>query len=77
MTVEALRALGDACADAAWPAGPLPGAYRRTALPALEQCLAQQGSISRACAGLQVARVPLDPQVYADLDTPADLRALQ
>lgn len=77
MTAEALRALGAACADAAWPAGPLPGAYRRTALPALVQCLAEQGSIRSACAGLQVARVPLDPRIYADLDTPADLRALQ
>jgi molybdopterin-guanine dinucleotide biosynthesis protein A len=77
MTVEALRALGAACADAAWPAGPLPGAYRRTALPALEQCLAEQGSIRRAFAGLQVAHVELDPEVYADVDTVGELRTLQ
>jgi molybdopterin-guanine dinucleotide biosynthesis protein A len=76
MTANALRALGAACRDAAWAEGPLPGAFRRTALPALERCLAEQGSIRKACAELDVARVPLDPELCADVDTVADLRAL-
>ena len=40
VTPDALRALADACADAAVPeTAPLPGAYARTALPVLEQRL--------------------------------------
>lgn len=76
MTPEALRLLGEACADAARPtgdAGPIPGAFRRTALPALEQCLAEESSITAALAGLDVAIVELDPSLYADADTPAEL----
>src|SRR5262245_27076665 len=41
VAVDDLRALAAGCADAAVPqTGPLPGAYRRTALPALERALA-------------------------------------
>ena len=41
MTAEALRALAEACADAAVPVtGPLPGAYAKSALPELEARLA-------------------------------------
>ncbi len=77
ITADALRALGAACLDAAWSEGPLPGAYRRTALPALERCLAAQDSIRRACAGLEIGRIPLAPGVYADVDTPGELDALR
>jgi molybdenum cofactor guanylyltransferase len=77
MTAAALRALGEACADtdAAVPAGgwPLPGAFRRTALPALERCLADSGSLMGALASLEVRRVPLDPRLTADVDTPEEL----
>src|SRR5205823_2260357 len=42
VTAGALRRLAGACRDAAVPPrGPLPGAYRRTALPALELALAE------------------------------------
>jgi molybdopterin-guanine dinucleotide biosynthesis protein A len=75
MTPSALRALGDACADAAWSEGPLPGAYRRTALPTLERCLADEGSIRAACARLEVVTVALDAQLLTDVDTPDDLRS--
>jgi molybdopterin-guanine dinucleotide biosynthesis protein A len=78
MTVEALHALADACLDVAYPegdAGPLPGAFRETALPALERCLAEQSSIARALAPLKVARVALDPWLFADVDTVAELEA--
>ncbi len=76
MTAGALLALGEACGDAARPAGdagPLPGAFRRTALPALERCLAEQASLTRALAPLDVRRVELDPVLYADVDTRAEL----
>lgn len=75
MTAEALRALGEACVDAAWPeaAGPLPGAFARSSLPALERCVEEQTSIRRALADLDVRRVPVDPELLADTNTPADL----
>jgi molybdopterin-guanine dinucleotide biosynthesis protein A len=78
VTPDALRALADACRDAAVPqTGPLPGAYRRTALPHLEQRLrAGDLSLRDALAALDVATVHLDPEVLADVDTPADLERL-
>jgi molybdopterin-guanine dinucleotide biosynthesis protein A len=76
MTAEALRALGAACRDAAWSEGPLPGAFRSTALPALERCLAEEGSLRWALAALDVVRVPLDPRIVADVDTAAELDGL-
>jgi molybdopterin-guanine dinucleotide biosynthesis protein A len=78
VTPAALRALAAACADAAVPAdgGPLPGAFARSALPALERCLAEQGSLRRALEPLDVRRVPLDPALLADADSPAALAAL-
>ncbi len=78
ITADALRALGAACADAAWPegAGPLPGAYRRSALPALEECLAAQMSLRRAVGRLDVREVAIEPALLADVDTPGDLARL-
>jgi molybdopterin-guanine dinucleotide biosynthesis protein A len=75
MTGEALRALGDACRDAAVPqTGPLPGAWAKTALPELERRLASAPyALYRAYDELDVAVVQLDPRVVADVDTPADL----
>ena len=75
MTGEALRALGDACRDAAVPqTGPLPGAWAKTALPELERRLASGPyALYRAYDELDVAVVQLDPRVVADVDTPADL----
>jgi molybdopterin-guanine dinucleotide biosynthesis protein A len=79
VTADALRDLAAACADAAVPAegGPLPGAYARSALPALERCLAEQGSLRRALEPLDLRRVRLDPALLADADTPAALAALE
>ena len=59
LTPEALVALADACRDVAVPpSGPLPGAYRDAALPALEQALALgRLSLRDAIAGLDVATV--------------------
>ena len=74
LTVEALHTLARACIDAAVPqTGPLPGAYRKTALRALT---GRELSIRRAIAELRVAAVTLDPKILMNINTPADLAAL-
>jgi molybdopterin-guanine dinucleotide biosynthesis protein A len=75
VTSEALAALADACRDAAVPrTGPLPGAYRRTALPALEQALsAGRLSLRDALAGLDTLVVDVDPDLLLNVNTPDDL----
>lgn len=77
ITAEAIRALGDACRDAAVPqTGPLPGAWAKSTLPLLERRL-RSGPLAlyRAYDELDVAIVELDPAVVADVDTPGDLTA--
>jgi molybdopterin-guanine dinucleotide biosynthesis protein A len=73
-----LRALADACADAAVPqTGPLPGAYRRTALPALERSLAEgRLAIRDVLEELETTVVQLEPRRLANVNTPAELEAL-
>jgi molybdenum cofactor guanylyltransferase len=78
VTPDVVRALGDACLDAAVPqTGPLPGAWAKSALPVLEQRLAQ-GSLAlyRAYEDLDVVKVEIDPQLLADVDTPGELENL-
>jgi len=77
MTPDAVRALGDACRDAAVPpSGPLPGAWAKSALPLLERRLANGPfALYRTYDELDVATVELDPAVVADVDTPGDLIA--
>jgi len=71
MTADALRTLADACRDAAIPqTGPLPGAYRKSALAALTS---GELSIRRAIAGLDVAVVELDESLLGNVNTPQDL----
>jgi molybdopterin-guanine dinucleotide biosynthesis protein A len=71
LTADALRALAAACRDAAVsPTGPLPGAYRKTALPALES---GELSIRRALEHLDVAVVELDESLLLNVNTPADV----
>jgi molybdopterin-guanine dinucleotide biosynthesis protein A len=74
-----LRALGDACADAATAGSgdPLPAAYRRTALPALERCLAHGRPLGSALAELEVRTLPVDPWELANVNAPADLEAIE
>jgi molybdopterin-guanine dinucleotide biosynthesis protein A len=71
----ALRALAEQCADAAVPqTGPLPGAYRKTVLPALEAALAAgRLSLREAIAGLDVVEVDIDPALLVNVNTPDDL----
>lgn len=76
LTAGALRELAEACRDAACPpTGPLPGAYRRTALPALEAALSEgRLALREAIAGLDVATVDLDPQQLVNVNTPQDVQ---
>ena len=79
VAAEDLGALGSACADAAVPAEgkPVPGAFRKSALPALERCLEKRASVRSALGELDVTTVPLDPIRLADADTPEELRRLE
>jgi molybdenum cofactor guanylyltransferase len=76
VTDEALKALASACdRDAAVPqTGPLPGAYRRSALPILERRL-RTGELALAAAldELETRVVGLDPSVLANVNHPQDL----
>jgi len=78
LTPASLHELADACRDAAVPpTGPLPGAYRRTALPALERALASGAlSLRDAIRDLDVATVDLDAAVLLNVNTPGDVRGL-
>ena len=75
VTTASLRALADACRDGAVPqTGPLPGAYRKTALPALES---GELSLRRAIAALDVAHLDLDPAELVNINTQDELELLQ
>jgi molybdopterin-guanine dinucleotide biosynthesis protein A len=78
VTPSQLRALAAACADAAVPqTGPLPGAYRKSALPVLEASLAAgELSLRAALTRLDVRVVTLDEAALANVNTPDDLRDL-
>jgi molybdenum cofactor guanylyltransferase len=72
ITAEALRSLAAACRDVAvTQTGPLPGAYRKSALPALES---GELSIHRAIADIDVAVVELDEALLVNVNTPDDVR---
>ena len=74
VTPDLLLELGAACRDVARPSrGPLPGAYRRTALAALEQ---GELALHRAVAGLDVAVLDLDQQLLVNVNSPEELAAL-
>ena len=78
VTREELMALRRACRDVAVsPSGPLPGAYRRTALPALELALAENRLRLRDAIGaLDVAIVELDARQLVNVNTPDDVQRL-
>ena len=75
---ETLQALADACADVAVPqTGPLPGAYRKSALPALERALAAgRLSLRDAIAELGITHVDVDPELLINVNSPDDLARL-
>jgi molybdenum cofactor guanylyltransferase len=78
VTPAVLGALAEACADAAVPqTGPLPGAYRRTALPVLERRLAAgELALRGALAELETRIVAVDPGLLMNVNTMAELRSL-
>jgi molybdopterin-guanine dinucleotide biosynthesis protein A len=80
VTADVLASLAEACAgaDAAVPqTGPLPGAYRKTALPALQRRLAAERlSLRGALAELDTRTVELDEALLANVNTPDDLQRL-
>ena len=78
LDAQDLAALAAACADAAVPpSGLLPGAYRKSALPVLEQPLtAGRLELRAALAELDVRMVELDPARLANANTPAELAAV-
>jgi molybdenum cofactor guanylyltransferase len=75
---QTLLRLAAEAADAAVPqTGPLPGAYRRGALPTLERSLAREEySLRDALRSLEVAVVELDPAELVNVNTQAELRAV-
>ncbi len=76
-----LRRLADACAgvDAAVPqTGPLPGAYRTSALPVLQRRLAAERlSLREAVAELDTRTITVDESLLVNVNTPDDLRLLE
>jgi molybdopterin-guanine dinucleotide biosynthesis protein A len=78
VTPELLRRLAGACRDAAvTPSGPLPGAYRRAALPVLERRLARgELALYAALSELDTVVVDAAEALVANVNTPDDLRRL-
>jgi molybdopterin-guanine dinucleotide biosynthesis protein A len=78
LTVGALHELADACRDVAHPpSGPLPGAYRKTSLPALASALDEgRYSLREAIAPLAVEIVALDEKLLVNVNEPRDLERL-
>jgi molybdopterin-guanine dinucleotide biosynthesis protein A len=79
VTPDALRSLAEACADAAVSeAGPLPGAYARSALPVLEQRLgSNELALDEALEQLEVREIDLDEELLATVNTERDLDRLR
>ena len=80
VTPALLLELAEACrrADVALPqTGPLPGAYRRSALPLLELRLAEGSfALHEALQELAVEIVPCNTRLLANVNVPADLGRL-
>jgi molybdopterin-guanine dinucleotide biosynthesis protein A len=78
VTPAFLHRLAAAAADAAVPeTGPLPGAYRRSALPVLERRIAAgELALRDALAELDVRIVAADPAELVNVNTPEDLALL-
>ena len=78
VTPAVLLDLASAGADVATPqTGPLPGAYRRSALPVLERRIAAgELALRDALAELDVRVVAADPAELVNVNTPEDLGRL-
>jgi molybdopterin-guanine dinucleotide biosynthesis protein A len=75
LTADSLHRLADDCLDVSCPStGPLPGAYRNSALRELERAVGEHRLALRdAIAGLNVATVALDPAILVNVNTPDDV----
>jgi molybdopterin-guanine dinucleotide biosynthesis protein A len=78
VTPHVLHELAQACADASvTQTGPLPAAFRKTALPALERRLAIQELVLReALAELETRQIQVDEALLANVNTHDELRRL-
>jgi molybdopterin-guanine dinucleotide biosynthesis protein A len=78
VTPALLAELAEACADAAiTQSGPLPAAFRKTALPVLERRLAEgRLALHQALAELDTAHIEVDETLLANVNTPDELRRL-
>jgi len=78
LTPDSLWELSDRCLDVAHPqTGPLPGAYRRTALVSLQDSLDRgELSLRRALSGLEVAVVTLEERSLLNVNERGDLDRL-
>jgi molybdenum cofactor guanylyltransferase len=78
VTPGLLLELADACADAAAPqTGPLPGAYGKSALPALERRLREgRFALRDALDELDTRRLELDESLLVNVNTTDELRRL-
>jgi molybdopterin-guanine dinucleotide biosynthesis protein A len=78
VTPELLQELAGACADAAVThTGPLPAAFRKTALPVLERRLGDHRlALHEALAELDARRIKVDETLLANVNTPDELRRL-
>lgn len=79
VSARTLLQLADRAADAAVPqTGPLPGAYHRRVLPTLERSLSREEySLRGVLSALDVTVVELDPRELTNVNTRAELRALE
>jgi molybdenum cofactor guanylyltransferase len=79
LTPQALLELADACADAAVPeTGPLPGAYRKSALPVLQRRLLEgRLALREALTDLDVRTLQIEDSLLANVNTPDELRRLR
>jgi molybdopterin-guanine dinucleotide biosynthesis protein A len=79
LTAEVLRLLASSCRDAAVPqTGPLPGAYRRTALPVLTRRLeAGQLALHDALPQLDTVVLDVDARLTTNVNTPEDLERVR
>jgi molybdenum cofactor guanylyltransferase len=79
LTPQVLLELADACADAAVPeTGPLPGAYRKSALPVLQRRLLEgRLALREALTDLDVRTLQIEDSLLANVNTPDELRRLR
>jgi molybdopterin-guanine dinucleotide biosynthesis protein A len=78
VTPDVLHELAQACADSAvTQTGPLPAAFRKTALPVLERRLAAcELALHEALAELETREIQVDEALLANVNTPDELRRL-